>query len=83
MSDPVLFLAADPRELTSWVNRWEDVRPVSLAVNWARTGKWQGRPVAAIANGAGAERAFADDAAHRSSDIAAREGSALLESAGV
>lgn len=59
MSDPVLFLAADPRELTSWVNRWEDVKPISLAVNWARTGKWQGRPVAAIANGAGADRAFA------------------------
>jgi adenosylhomocysteine nucleosidase len=58
MSAPVLFVAADPRELNDWVNRWESVRPVSLAVNWARAGKWNGRAVAAIANGAGAERAF-------------------------
>ncbi len=58
MSDPLLFVAADPRELSEWVKRWESVRPVPLAVNWARAGKWQGRDVAAIANGAGAERAF-------------------------
>jgi adenosylhomocysteine nucleosidase len=58
MSDPILFVAADPRELSEWVNRWENVHPVALAVNWARSGKWKGRPVAAIANGAGAERAF-------------------------
>jgi len=58
MSDPVLFVAADPRELSGWVNQWEGVRHVALAVNWARTGKWKGRAVAAIANGAGAERAF-------------------------
>lgn len=59
MSDPLLFVAADRREFSGWVSRWESVRPVSLAVNWARAGKWKGRPVAAIANGAGAERAFA------------------------
>jgi adenosylhomocysteine nucleosidase len=59
MSDPILFVAADPRELSDWVNRWENVSPVALAVNWARAGKWKGRAVAAIANGAGAERAFA------------------------
>ena len=59
MTPPVLFLAADPRELKSWVDRWENVQPVSLAVLWARRGTWKGRPVAAIANGAGAERAFA------------------------
>jgi adenosylhomocysteine nucleosidase len=58
MSDPILFVAADPRELNGWVNRWEGVRSVALAVNWARAGKWKGRAVAAIANGAGAERAF-------------------------
>jgi len=58
MSDPVLFVAADPRELTAWVNQWESVHPVALAVNWARAGKWKGRAVAAIANGVGAERAF-------------------------
>jgi adenosylhomocysteine nucleosidase len=58
MSDPILFVAADPRELSEWVKRWENVNPVALAVNWARAGKWKGRPVAAIANGAGADRAF-------------------------
>ncbi|HWE50316.1 MAG TPA: hypothetical protein VG273_11025 [Bryobacteraceae bacterium] len=58
MSDPILFVAADPRELGEWVKRWENVRPVALAVNWARAGKWKGRAVAAIANGAGADRAF-------------------------
>lgn len=58
MIDPILFVAADPRELSGWIDRWENVRPVPLAVNWARTGKWKGRAVAAIANGAGAERAF-------------------------
>jgi len=58
MSDPILFVAADPRELSEWIKRWENVRPVALAVNWARAGKWKGRSVAAIANGAGAERAF-------------------------
>ena len=59
MSEPLLFVAADRREFSGWVSRWESVRPVSLAVNWARAGKWKGRSVAAIANGAGAERAFA------------------------
>jgi nucleoside phosphorylase len=58
MTAPFLFVAADPREFSGWVRRWTDVRPVTLAVNWARTGKWQGRSVAAVANGAGAERAF-------------------------
>ena len=58
MNGPILFVAADPRELTPWVARWESVKAVSLAVNWARTGMWRGRPVAAIANGAGTERAL-------------------------
>jgi nucleoside phosphorylase len=59
MSAPVLFVAADPLECTDWVSRWNEVRKVSLAVRWARAGKFKGREVAAIANGAGAERAFA------------------------
>jgi len=59
MSAPLLFLAADPLECADWVARWNEVRKVSLAVRWARAGKWKGRDVAAIANGAGAERAFA------------------------
>jgi nucleoside phosphorylase len=59
MSAPLLFVAADPRECSDWVARWSDVRKVGLAVRWARAGKWKGREVAAIANGAGADRAFA------------------------
>jgi nucleoside phosphorylase len=59
MSAPLLFVAADPLECTGWVARWNSVRKVSLAVRWARAGKWKGRDVAVIANGAGAARAFA------------------------
>lgn len=59
MSAPLLFVAADPLECAIWVSRWNEVRRVSLAVHWARAGKWNGRDVAAIANGAGAARAFA------------------------
>lgn len=59
MNGPLLFVAADPREFKGWVDRWDEVKPVSLAVHWARVGKWRDRRVAAIANGAGAERAFA------------------------
>jgi adenosylhomocysteine nucleosidase len=55
----LLFVAADPRECAGWVSHWEAVRPVSVPVNWARTGRWKGHDVMAIASGAGAERAFA------------------------
>jgi adenosylhomocysteine nucleosidase len=54
---PVLFIAAEPRECANWVNRWTDVRTLNLPVHWARTGNWQGRPMIAIANGAGWARA--------------------------
>ena len=37
-------------------SRWQ---PLQLPVHWARTGRWKGREVIAIANGAGADRAFA------------------------
>jgi adenosylhomocysteine nucleosidase len=56
---PILFIAAEPRECTNWVNRWTDVRTPSLPVHWARTGNWQGQPMLAIANGAGWTRARA------------------------
>jgi uridine phosphorylase len=59
MNGPLLFVAAEPREFSGWIGLWEDVKPWSLAVHWARVGKWKGRKVAAVANGAGAERAFA------------------------
>jgi adenosylhomocysteine nucleosidase len=59
MSDPLLFVAADPREYSGWLSHWEQVRVISLPVNWARAGRWKGRDVIAIANGAGTERAFA------------------------
>lgn len=55
----LLFVAADPRECAGLVSHWQDVRPASLPVLWARTGRWKGREVMAIANGAGTERAFA------------------------
>ncbi|HVW83336.1 MAG TPA: hypothetical protein VHB50_01580 [Bryobacteraceae bacterium] len=63
MTRPLLFIAADPRECGPWVSRWEESRPVDLPVHWARAGKWRGRDVLAIANGAGAERARAAVAA--------------------
>ena len=59
MTAPVVFIAADPRECQPWVNRWEQIRTVALPVHWARAGKWMGRDVLALANGAGAERARA------------------------
>jgi adenosylhomocysteine nucleosidase len=59
MSAPVLFVAADPREFAGWVSRWSDVRKLQLPVHWARAGKWCGRDMVAIANGAGWERASA------------------------
>jgi adenosylhomocysteine nucleosidase len=56
---PLLFIAADPRECIDWIAHRDSVRPLSLPVHWARAGKWQGRHVIAIANGAGPERAHA------------------------
>jgi len=55
----LLFIAADPRECAGLVSHWQDVRAVSLPVMWARTGRSKGGEVMAIANGAGANRAFA------------------------
>ncbi len=59
MTSSLLFIAADPRECTGLLSHWEQVQPLQLPVHWARTGRWKGREVTAIANGAGAERAFA------------------------
>ena len=59
MNAPVLFVAAEPRECQPFVARWEESKPVSLPVYWARGGTWRGREVLAIANGAGAARARA------------------------
>jgi adenosylhomocysteine nucleosidase len=55
----LLFVAADPRECSGLVSHWQDVRLISLPVMWARTGRSKGGEVMAIANGAGADRAFA------------------------
>lgn len=55
----LLFVAADPRECAGLVSHWQGVHPIELPVNWARSGRWKGRDVMAIANGAGADRAFA------------------------
>lgn len=59
MSEPLLFIAADPREFAGLLPHWTSIEPKALAVHWARTAMWSGRPVMAIANGAGAHRAFA------------------------
>jgi len=53
----ILFVAADPREFTGALRFWQNVRPVALPVHWARTALRKGRPVIAVANGAGWERA--------------------------
>jgi nucleoside phosphorylase len=55
----LLFVAADPRECAGLVSHWQDVRAVSLPVMWARKGRSKSGDVMAIANGAGADRAFA------------------------
>lgn len=55
----LLFVAADPRECAGLVSQWQGVRKVALAVNWARAGLWKGRETMVVANGAGADRAFA------------------------
>ena len=54
---PLLFLAADPRECSPFLQHWAGVEKVQLPVHWARRGMWKSRPVLAIANGAGPERA--------------------------
>lgn len=56
---PRLFVSSDRREAEPWVARWENVRKLSAPVNWARTGTWRGRPMIALANGVGAQRALA------------------------
>ena len=55
----LLFVAADPRECAGLVSHWQGVNRIELPVNWARSGRWKGRDVMAIANGAGGDRAFA------------------------
>ena len=59
MVGPILFVAADPRECAGLIAHWDNVRAVPLPVTWVRTGRWKGKEAMAIANGAGAERAFA------------------------
>ena len=55
----MVFIAADHRECGPWVGRWDALTKPELPVHWVRAGKWQGRDVIAIANGAGHERARA------------------------
>ncbi len=57
MTGPLLFLAADPRECHPFLKHWDRTEPANLPVHWARRGTWKSRPVLAIANGAGPERA--------------------------
>jgi len=53
----ILFVASDKREFTGALRFWDEVRPISLPVHWARSAVRKGRPVIAVANGAGWERA--------------------------
>ena len=55
----ILFIGADAREFTGLLTHWEKVAPLHLPVHFARSGRWKGREVFAVANGAGADRAFA------------------------
>lgn len=57
MPAPLLFVASDRREAEPWVSRWSESRTINLPVYWARSGKWKGRDVIAIANGVGTGRA--------------------------
>lgn len=59
MSDSLLFIGADAREFTGFLSHWHHIEPLPLPVHWSRSGQWNGREVHAIANGAGADRAFA------------------------
>ena len=52
------FHGSRPPQFARLRAHWR-VQPLQLPVHWARTGRWKGREVHAIANGAGAERAFA------------------------
>jgi len=63
MSGALVFIAAEPRECTDWIAHWDSVQTLAYPVHWARAGKWKGRDVIAIANGAGSERAHAAAAA--------------------
>ncbi len=55
----LLFVGAMPREFTGLLQRCTDVRRERLPVHWARSGQFRGRPMVAIANGAGPKRAYA------------------------
>jgi len=59
VSAPVVFITADPRECAPWVAKWSGIESVPSASYWMRRGMWRGRPMIAIANGAGASRAYA------------------------
>jgi len=59
MTRPLLFVAAEPRECLPFLVHWETSKPAALPVHWAREGRWKGREVLALANGAGPERARA------------------------
>lgn len=52
-SSDLAFIAAEPRELSGFIPRISDLKTATLPVHWARCGKWKGRDVLLIANGAG------------------------------
>jgi nucleoside phosphorylase len=58
VNGPIVFIAAEPRECAPWVAKWNGVEKLPLNSHWARRGEWRGNPMIAIANGAGAQRAY-------------------------
>jgi adenosylhomocysteine nucleosidase len=54
-----LFVGAVAQEFTGLLKRCTHLRRERLPVHWAHSGLFQGKPMLAIANGAGPKRAFA------------------------
>ncbi len=55
----ILFLASVPLELKGLLKRCDTLRREKLPVQWAISGMFRGRPMVAVANGAGIARAYA------------------------
>jgi hypothetical protein len=54
----ILFIAADKREFNGAMRFWQEIEPLALPVHWSCAATWKKKRIVAIANGAGAARAF-------------------------
>ncbi len=59
LSRPVLFTAAEPRELAGILARCDQPEKLRVAVRYSRAGEFNGTPVVLVANGPGAKAAGA------------------------